>query len=88
MTEMAAETTHDKELDTSGLNCPMPVVKARKEVRSLEPGQVLKVISTDRGSLKDFEGWAKIDRKVELLAQDTAGEEGAEQYIHFLKLAG
>ena len=88
MTEMATEITHDKELDTSGLNCPMPVVKARKEVRSLEPGQVLKVISTDRGSLKDFQGWAKVDRKVELLGQETAGEEGAEQYIHFLQLAG
>ena len=76
----------DKELDTSGLNCPMPVVKARKEVRTLEPGQVLKVVSTDRGSIKDFQGWAKVDKKVDLIGQETEEAAGAEAYIHFVQL--
>ena len=76
----------DKELDTSGLNCPMPLVKARKEVRTLEPGQVLKVVSTDRGSIKDFQGWAKVDKKVDLIGQETEGEEGAETFLHFVQL--
>ena len=76
----------DKELDASGLNCPLPVVKARKEVRTLGIGQVLKVVSTDRGSVKDFQGWAKVDKKVDLVGQETAGEEGSELYIHFLRL--
>ena len=81
-----SDTHFDRELDTSGLKCPMPVVKARKEVRTLEPGQVLKVVSTDRGSVKDFQGWAKVDRKVALLAQETESADGSENYLHFLKL--
>ncbi len=79
-------TRFDHELDTSGLKCPMPVVKARKEVRTLEPGQILKVVSTDRGSVKDFQGWAKLDKKVELLAQETESTNGSEIYVHFLQL--
>ncbi len=81
-----SEIHFDKELDTSGLNCPLPVVKARKEVRQLEPGQILKVVSTDRGSIKDFQGWAKVDRKVDLLGQDTESTDGSETFIHYLQL--
>jgi len=76
----------DKALDTSGLSCPLPVVKARKEVRALEPGQILKVVSTDRGSVKDFQGWAKVDRKINLLGQDTETAEGSETFVHYLQL--
>ena len=79
------ETHFDKLLDASGLNCPMPVVKARKEIGALELGQVLKVISTDRGSIKDFEGWAKIDKRVDLLAQETEAADDGDRYIHFLQ---
>ena len=39
----------DKELDTSGLNCPLPIIKAKKEINTMESGQVLHVISTDPG---------------------------------------
>lgn len=81
-----SEIHFDKALDTSGLNCPLPVVKARKEVRSLEPGQILKVVSTDRGSIKDFQGWAKVDRKIDLLGQETESAEGADTFVHFLQL--
>ena len=44
----------DKTLDVRGLNCPMPLVNARKELGKLELGQVLKVLATDRGSVSDF----------------------------------
>ncbi len=82
-----SETPFDKVLDASGLNCPMPVVKARREVRSLEPGQVLKVISTDRGSVKDFQGWAKVDKKVDLVGQESEPPEDPVTYIHYVQLA-
>ncbi len=49
----------DEELDTSGLNCPMPILKAKKAISSLSAGQILRVISTDPGSLKDFQAFAK-----------------------------
>jgi len=75
----------DDTLDTKGLNCPMPVVKARKKVGELENGQVLRVLSTDRGSIKDFQGWAKIAKNVELLAQETETENGDEIYVHFVQ---
>jgi tRNA 2-thiouridine synthesizing protein A len=48
-----------KTLDASGLACPMPVVKTRQAINELESGQVLEVISTDRGSLSDMPAWAE-----------------------------
>jgi len=52
------EVTEDRLLDARGLLCPMPVVKAGKEMKSLEPGQVLKLLATDRGSIADVPAWA------------------------------
>ena len=48
----------DKELDTSGLNCPLPIIKAKKEINTMDVGQTLKIISTDPGAVKDFESFA------------------------------
>ena len=45
-------------LDASGLACPMPVVRTRQAIEQLESGQVLEVISTDRGSLQDIPAWS------------------------------
>jgi TusA-related sulfurtransferase len=53
------DTKEDKLLDARGLLCPMPVVKASKEMKSLEPGQVLKILATDRGSIADMPAWAE-----------------------------
>jgi tRNA 2-thiouridine synthesizing protein A len=75
----------DKLLDVRGLNCPMPLVNARKEIGTIEPGQVLKVVATDRGSVADFQSWAKIARNVELVAQETESSDGANLYVHFVK---
>jgi TusA-related sulfurtransferase len=52
------DTKEDKLLDARGLLCPMPVVKASKEMKGLEPGQILKILATDRGSIADMPAWA------------------------------
>ena len=79
------EVAFDEELDARGLNCPMPVIKARKQLGGLEPGQVLRIVSTDRGSIKDFQGWAKLAPNIELLAQETQSEADPELYLHYVK---
>ena len=54
MTDMTA----DHVLDARGLLCPMPVVRAGREIKSLAPGQVMKIMATDRGAIADFPAWA------------------------------
>lgn len=49
----------DEELDASGLNCPLPILRAKKALTSLGSGKVLHIIATDPGSVKDFEAFAK-----------------------------
>lgn len=70
----------DKEIDTSGLNCPLPILKAKRALSELVSGQVLKVIATDGGSLRDFQAFCKQTGN-ELLEQQTLGE----QFIHILR---
>lgn len=70
----------DQELDTRGLNCPLPILKAKKALNGMQSGQLLKVISTDQGSLRDFAAFAKQTGN-ELMAQQTLGNE----FIHTLK---
>ncbi len=78
-------TEYDRTLDVSGAKCPMPLVKSRKEIGTIEVGQVLRVIATDRGSVADFQGWAKTARNVELVAQETEQDNGQERYVHYLR---
>lgn len=49
----------DSELDASGLNCPLPILRAKKALAGLESGQVLHIIATDPGSVKDFEAFSR-----------------------------
>ena len=49
----------DKQIDTSGLNCPLPILKAKKALSEMQSGQTLKVIATDPGSWRDFEAFAR-----------------------------
>jgi TusA-related sulfurtransferase len=70
----------DLELDTRGLNCPLPILKAKKALTAMESGQVLKVLSTDTGSVRDFAAFAKQTGN-ELLSQTTEGSD----FIHILK---
>ncbi len=52
-------STYDLELDARGLNCPLPILRAKKSIQSLASGQVLRIVSTDPGSVKDFEAFCK-----------------------------
>lgn len=76
---------YDQTLDVQGAKCPMPLVKSRKAIGELSVGQVLRVVATDRGSVADFQGWAKTASNIELLAQDTVSADGQDLYVHYLK---
>ena len=49
----------DRELDARGLNCPLPILKAKKALAEMSSGQTLKIIATDSGSVRDFQAFAK-----------------------------
>jgi tRNA 2-thiouridine synthesizing protein A len=72
----------DQELDASGLNCPLPILRAKKALGALEAGQVLRIIATDPGSVKDFEAFAKQTGN-ELME---SGEEGGK-FVFLIKKA-
>ena len=50
---------HDQELDTRGLNCPLPILRAKKALGGIQSGQVLKIVATDPGSVKDFQAFSR-----------------------------
>ena len=70
----------DKEVDARGLNCPLPILKAKKALADLQSGQTLRVISTDAGSVRDFQAFAKQTGN-ELLEQQTEGTD----FIHVMR---
>ncbi|HUF82631.1 MAG TPA: sulfurtransferase TusA family protein [Burkholderiales bacterium] len=70
----------DKELDARGLNCPLPILRTKKALTDMGSGQVLKVLATDPGSVKDFQAFSKQTGNA-LLSSDTAGKE----FIFFMK---
>jgi tRNA 2-thiouridine synthesizing protein A len=69
-----------KELDTRGLNCPLPILKAKKALSELTSGQLLKVVSTDAGSVRDFQAFSKQTGN-ELVEQQNLGAE----FVHILR---
>ena len=70
----------DKELDARGLNCPLPILKAKKALTDMQSGQLLKVVSTDAGSVRDFQAFAKQTGN-QLVEQTTVGQD----FVHVLK---
>ncbi len=70
----------DKEIDTRGLNCPLPILKAKKALADMQSGQLLKVVSTDPGSMRDFQAFAKQTGN-ELVEQSEAGQD----FVHVLR---
>ena len=70
----------DKEIDTRGLNCPLPILKAKKALADMLSGQLLRVVSTDPGSTRDFQAFSKQSGN-DLIEQATAGDD----FIHVLK---
>lgn len=72
----------DQELDACGLNCPLPILRAKKALAELSSGQVLHIIATDPGAIKDFEAFAKQTGN-ELLE----GREDGGKYYFLIKKA-
>jgi tRNA 2-thiouridine synthesizing protein A len=70
----------DKDLDARGLNCPLPILRAKKALTDMQSGQVLRIVSTDLGSVKDFQAFCKQTGN-DLLSQSEANNE----YTFFLK---
>ncbi len=63
----------NQELDARGLNCPLPILRAKKAIAGLAAGEVLKVLATDPGAVKDFEAFCKQTGN-ELLQSQSAGD--------------
>ena len=70
----------DQELDTRGLNCPLPILKAKKALATMDSGQLLRVVSTDPGSARDFQAFSKQTGN-DLIEQTHAGND----FFHVLK---
>lgn len=77
---MSEQILVKEQLDTSGLNCPLPLLKAKQALTNLAAGEVLKVIATDAGSQRDFRSFAKLSGN-ELI--NTESKEGV--YTFWLK---
>ncbi len=73
---------HDQELDASGLNCPLPILRAKKTLNAMAAGQVLHVIATDPGSVRDFDAFAKQTGNVLTESREEGGK------FHFLITKG
>ena len=69
-----------KEIDTRGMNCPLPILKAKKALANLRSGEVLKVVATDPGSTRDFQAFARQTGN-ELVEQSEADGE----FVHYLR---
>lgn len=74
--------TFDQELDATGLNCPLPILRAKKALSSMQSGKVLRVVATDPGSVKDFEAFAKQTGNQLLESGEEAGK-----FVFLLKKA-
>ena len=70
----------DKELDARGLNCPLPILKAKKALSDMQSGQTLRVVATDAGSVRDFQAFSKQTGN-DLLVQQTVGAD----FIHVMR---
>jgi tRNA 2-thiouridine synthesizing protein A len=71
---------YDRELDARGLACPLPILRAKKALSDMQSGQILKIVCTDRGSIRDFQAFAQQTGNA-LLRQSTVQNE----YVHFLR---
>jgi tRNA 2-thiouridine synthesizing protein A len=71
---------YDREIDTRGLNCPLPILRAKKALAEMASGQILKIVATDPGSIRDFKAFARQSGN-ELVGQQTIDNE----FVHFVK---
>jgi tRNA 2-thiouridine synthesizing protein A len=73
-------TLAQKELDARGLNCPLPILKAKKALTEMLSGEVLKIVATDPGSVRDFQAFARQTGN-ELIDQVS----GEKEFTHYLR---
>ncbi|HWQ40010.1 MAG TPA: sulfurtransferase TusA family protein [Burkholderiales bacterium] len=64
----------DRELDTRGLNCPLPILRTKKALNDMAAGQILKVLATDPGSVRDFQAFCKQTGHALLESSENNGE--------------
>ncbi|CAB3641445.1 sulfurtransferase TusA family protein [Achromobacter sp. SIMBA_011] len=76
----ATAPSFDQEVDASGLTCPLPILRAKKALAQMESGQVLRVVTTDRNAIRDFQAFSRQTGNV-LVAQHEADGRG----VHFLR---
>ena len=69
-----AEIRFDRELDTRGLNCPLPILRTKKSLNDMTTGQVLKIVATDPGSVRDFQAFSRQTGNQLLLSNESGGE--------------
>ena len=69
-----------RELDTRGLNCPLPILKAKKALAEMLSGEVLKVVATDPGSVRDFQAFAR--QTGNALVEQSSGD---KEFVHYLR---
>ena len=72
MGHMMSDVTIDKDLDVKGLNCPLPILRAKKALAGMESGQVLRIVATDPGAVKDFAAFCKQTGNPLLSSEETA----------------
>lgn len=70
----------DFEVDARGLNCPLPILKAKKALNGMQSGQTVRIVATDAGSVRDFQAFAKQTGN-ELVEQQSVGDD----YIHLMR---
>ena len=68
------EIRFDRELDARGLNCPLPILRTKKSLNDMLSGQVLKIVATDPGSVRDFQAFCKQTGNHLLLYNESGGE--------------
>jgi TusA-related sulfurtransferase len=76
----AAAEAFDREVDARGVNCPLPILRAKKALADMQSGQVLRIVATDPGSVRDFQAFARQTGNA-LLHQHTIGKE----FLHYLR---
>ena len=75
-----------RRLDVRGAKCPVPIVRAKKEIDGMKAGDVLEVLATDPGSVTDFQGWVKTSKLAVLKEQRTEKDDtGKEVFVHVLE---
>jgi tRNA 2-thiouridine synthesizing protein A len=63
----------DQVLDTKGLNCPLPIIKAKKAIKSMATGQILQIDATDPGAVQDFEAFCRVTGNELLKSSEEGG---------------